>query len=398
VRTVRSTVALMVALVAAALAPSASASATGGYSVSGNQILDPSGAPIRFKGINGVFLDLHTTDINVASNGITTAESVAQMKRWGFDLVRIELSSTFWLNDSCATPVGAYKTRVDDAVNAVTSRGMVAEIDLHTGNADGTLSCATTWLNPMADAPHALEFWAQVAARYGSNPLVAFDLYNEPILTPMKGTVPAGVDPDLLWRNGGTAIGGYGPYAVAGMQQMYDTVRANGGTNNLIIISGQGPTANGNAGSYDIRVALRTPVTGFNIVYASHPYTPGNCGSLPPDPTGIAAVDAALPPPGPSDLNEVILPVAAVHPVIFDELGTNCGTTLAGEMNNAALIAYANKHGLSYAAFGWDKTYTTSQGVHSWGVLADFTTWAPSDYGKPFYADLHGQPCNLVCL
>ena len=103
------------------------------------------------------------------------------------------------------------------------------------------------------------------------NPLVAFDLYNEPHDISQS-----------IWLNGGETtdtVTGV-TYDAAGMQQLYDTVRAAGSTN-LTFISGLN-WAN---------TPPTTLVTGPNIVYAVHYYTcpsaaPPNCTNTDPyDPT-----------------------------------------------------------------------------------------------------------------
>ncbi len=78
----------------------------------------------------------------------------------------------------------------------------------------------------MADEAYAPQFWAQLAARYKNNALVAFDLYNEPHdIT------------DQVWNGGGTATYNGISFQAAGMQQLYNTIRSQG-ANNLIFISG----------------------------------------------------------------------------------------------------------------------------------------------------------------
>src|SRR5206468_5653323 len=105
----------------------------------------------------------------------------------------------------------------------ITSRGMLALLDLHTSV---TNDCTAAERQAMADATYAPAFWSQVAARYKTNPMVAFDLYNEPHDIS-----------DAVWRNGGTATYKSVSFKAAGMQQLYDTVRA-AGANNLVSISG----------------------------------------------------------------------------------------------------------------------------------------------------------------
>src|SRR5260370_15841560 len=61
--------------------------------------------------------------------------------------------------------------------------------------------------------------WRQVAARYGNNPGVVFDLFNEP-----------GSADWSCWRNGGCVVNAGTvsgvTYTAAGMQQLFDAARS----------------------------------------------------------------------------------------------------------------------------------------------------------------------------
>ena len=71
--------------------------------------------------------------------------------------------------------------------------------------------CGPAKPQAMADYPNAVSFWQQVATRYKNNPLVGFDLYNEPHNIS-----------ESVWRFGGTVTWKGTTYNAAGMQQMYD--------------------------------------------------------------------------------------------------------------------------------------------------------------------------------
>jgi hypothetical protein len=192
----------------------------------------------------------------------------------------------------------------------------------------------------MAD-DYSLPFWTQVATRFKANPLVAFDLFNEPYYLP-----------DPIWQNGGMAYGVHVP----GMQQLYNTVRATGATN-LVFISGQNF-------AYNIDVSLRYPIDGYGIVYSTHMYLEPGTGALPP------TRDATL------------LPVAAKYPVVIAEFGTDARTGTY----NANLIAYAESHGLGWIAFSWNEP--GAAGSKNYGLLGSFWTYTPSAAGAPVRAAL----------
>src|SRR5581483_7165189 len=137
---------------------------------------------------------------------------------------------------------------VDRIVHDVTSLGMLVSIDLHLS---AVTPCGSYGKHALPDSK-GVRFWQIVATRYRSNPLVAFDLFNE----------PHGVT-DALWRDGGTVTSGGMRYAGVGMQRLYDTVRGTGATN-LVFVSG-----NRWATTYPT-----TPLSGTsNTVWGVHAYT-----------------------------------------------------------------------------------------------------------------------------
>jgi aryl-phospho-beta-D-glucosidase BglC (GH1 family) len=304
------------------------ASATPGYTTVGNKIVDPSGQAVTPRGVNRNSLEVSAQGWWLSDNDFEA------MRLWGATIVRLPLSQQFWLSSSCSYDPG-YAARVDQAVQSITKRGMLALIDLHTTAAGQ--SCGTPRLSVMAD-DYSLQFWNQVASRYLSNPLVAFDLFNEPRATD-----------DAMWHDGGMV----GTWHAVGMQKLYDAVRATGSTN-LVFVGGEG-------WAYRIDVALRRPIDGYGIVYSTHVYNKPDTGPLP------------------STVDSVIPPVAAKYPVMITEFGT---TTDSGTYN-ANVIAYAESKGIGWSAWLW------GQGPASgYALLQSYTTYAPTAAGQPVRAGL----------
>jgi endoglucanase len=294
------------------------------YTTLGNKIFDPSGAQFTPRGVNQAGLELAPTYPNFQDFNFYA------MSLWGATIVRIPLSQSFWLSTDCSYDSG-YAARIDQIVQSITTRGMVALLDLHTSHA-GAL-CGPIVHPPMAD-DHSVQFWTQVANRYKSNPLVAFDLVNEPAYIDGK-----------TWRDGGTVT----TWHAVGMQQLYNTVRATGATN-LVFLSGLG-------WAYHVDVALQYPVDGYGIVYSTHLYSQQGTTGLP---TGI---DAAL------------LPTAAQYPVVAGEFGTQ----LTSPTYNSSVIAYAESHGLGWIAFNWN----VGPYPQNYALLDSFSTYQPSTAGVP---------------
>lgn len=284
---------------------------------SGNQILDAKGKRVD---LHGVVLDGLESK---PSPDVITEQSVLQAKVWGANIIRLPLGEQFWLSSSCDY-VSSYQNTVGQVVNWITSLGMVALLDLHS-NTVGTVGpfglCQPGGPHNMADEAQSPIFWSQVAARYGDNPLVAFDLYNEPHNIS-----------DSVWLNGGTTIDteSLAVYQTAGMQQLYDAVRSTG-AQNLVFISGNN-WAN---------TVPATLVRGDNIVYAVHAYTcpdaaPPACGSSSPyDPSSI--------------LDNWIGPSASI-PVMVTEFGW---PSLYDGTYNANVISFARAQGWGWIAYSW---------------------------------------------
>jgi hypothetical protein len=329
-------------------------SVVGPLHTSGNQIVQSNGQPLVLRGL--VLDGLEYTGA-LAGSGVTY-DSVLEARRWGANFVRLPLGEQFWLSSNCDYS-SAYTSAVDQAVNWITSLGMVALLDLHTNTVQG---CETGKQHNMADEAQSPAFLGQLAARYGNptspeySPLVAFDLYNEPHDIS-----------DTVWLNGGQVADYYSPnetYQAAGMQQLYDAVRG-GGAQSLVFVSG-----NDWAGQPPTSL-----VNGSNIVYAVHEYT---C------PTTAPPSCADPSPYDPSPVLNTWVPFSASQPVVVTEFGwpsSYDGTYLAN------VIAFAGAHGWGWSAFAWQQ--------ENWGgfVLANWLgdgAAEPNPSGDPVLLALSG--------
>lgn len=293
------------------------------YTTIGNKILNPSGGQVTPRGVNRDGFQFKPT-----GNYWISDNDFQVMYSWGATMIRLPLNQQYWLSTSCQYDP-TYMQRVDQAVNSITKRGMIALVTLQRA-ADGK-SCAPGYLSKMAD-DNSIPYWTQVATRYKNNPLVAFDLFNEP-----------GPIADKIWRGGGMIDG----WHAVGMQQLYDTVRATG-ARNLVFISG-------NYTAFAIDVALRVPVDGYGIVYATHLYNPPEAGPLR------------------DRVEQVVTPVIARYPVSVTEFGSTATSPVY--MQN--VINYAEQHGIGWAAFKW------YEAPSDYALLASFRTYTPSPSGLP---------------
>jgi hypothetical protein len=327
-------------------ATTGSASAVAGpLSTKGNQIVDATGQPVVFRGV-------HAERGEWSTAGLPSDAFIAGLQRWRANFVRIPLAENLWLNTcptGTATNDPAYPAAVDRVVQSITSRGMVALLDLHF---NVIAPCGTSTQHDMADAQYSLPFWSQLASRYKSNPRVVFDLYNEPHDIP-----------DAVWLSGGPVNEAGTTFVAAGMQQMFDTVRGQGAAN-LVLVGGQG-WASGPAS---------VMVSGTNVANSAHVYTCPN--SPPPAPCNFSS------PYDPSPLMNGWLNRSQTSPIVVTEFGW---PDRSNPIYNQNVISYAEAHGWGWTAFAWATDYAGGD----FSLLADIgPNYQPSPSGMPVLSGL----------
>lgn len=331
---------------------------SGPLHTSGNRIYDQSGSEVHLRGLNREGLEHSPT------GGSNLNDYEFEMAReWGANIVRVPLNEDYW-TQLCLTSnydLSYYRT-VDSVVNWITSRGMVALLEL---DFNPRFPCDPQAQAPkkMADYPGSVIFWQALANRYKDNPLVAFDLYNE----------PHDITPDV-WLNGGTVSDGLVSWQAAGMQQLYNTIRKTG-AQNLVFVSGISWAS----------VAPRSDVAGYNIVYGEHVYTcpndpPPNCTTTTQiGPGGLLSVKAPYPnPTDPTSLLDRWTTFGSTHPVVVTEFGwpsADSGTF------NANMIAGAEQRGRGWIAFAWNGS-----------TVGKFTLVANAGPGAPYDPSPAGVP------
>jgi endoglucanase len=286
--------------------------APGGYYVVGNTVCTADGHAHLFHGVDRPSLEWGSSGENI------TLADFQLMASWKANSVRIALNQDFWLEGSKYYDAG-YASRVDSAVHWAEDAGLDVILDLHwsdrgvLGGCDPSGGCQQV----MADA-NSITFWSQVASRYSGDGRVLFELYNEPHDVPWS-----------VWKSGGMS----GGFQVAGMQQLYDAVRG-AGADNLVVVGGL-------SWAYDLSGVPDNRISGYNIMYATHPYN-NNPASK----------------PGGFDAGWGFL--TKTDPVIVTEFGDggDCGTGAdpygpAIDAYVSAVITYADQHNASWTAWAW---------------------------------------------
>jgi len=430
---------------ATAWSVSASAPLTIGYPslhTSGNAIYDDFNRRVTLQGADAIYTGASVQPQAAYPdnlNHLGPGRSGTPNWVWGFNTVRLALSDAYWFSsasyDSSGTPCSTgYRQQVTDVVNQVTSRGMIALLTLQqvpaastqTDVPPGALECSTAITGPghkalraMADAAYAPAFWSDVAATFKDNPMVAFELYNEPVVIhdiwssagPQPGTQPCkdatvqtAADATSIWHDGGQVLDSTGAYTAAGMQTLYNHVRA-AGASNLTLVGGIGPAACNESGAYNVSVALTNPVVDGsgspapNVVYSSHPYYGTNCG------VGSTGV--------PPDLDSIVGNTAQSYPVVFSEFGSFCLATGGAQQFNQEVIDYAVAHGLGWINYRFNRDWPDFDGLgkqeadfglyqcdptYSAGCSTTTKTYEyyePRDRGMPAYTQLGKTPNRL---
>jgi endoglucanase len=283
----------------------------GGYYVNGNTVCTAAGQAHQFHGV-----DRPSLEFSVVGQDLSAAD-FQLMATWKANAVRIALNQDFWLPASPEYNAN-YASTVDTAVHWAEDAGMDVILDLHWSDAGNIGSCTSSTCKQqlMADM-NSITFWSQVAAIYKNDRRVLFELYNEPHDVSWS-----------VWQSGGPTGAGWN---AAGMQQLYDTVRATG-ANNPVVIGGL-------SYAFDLSGVPAHRIAGYNILYATHPYNNGG--------------------KAPSTWDSSWGFLTATDPVIVTEFGDSKsvsgdgGTAVCASMYSQELITYADAHHANWTAWAW---------------------------------------------
>ncbi|MFN2538701.1 MAG: glycoside hydrolase family 5 protein [Mycobacteriales bacterium] len=362
-----------IAATAACLAQPSPAASRPGLHVSGSRIVDGAGHTVVLRGINragteggGGASNVPVTDAEIGWSGSDHASS------WHAGAVRVLLGSAQWTGGckGLAAQPASYQRRIDAEVRWITSRHMVALLDLHTS----TAGCTAVARHAMPDAPLAQQFWTSVARHYATNPLVAFELYNEPHWVT-----------EAVWRNGTAkatfqdcdpqlplparlACQATSPrYQAVGMQELYDLV-ARAAPGHLIVVDG-----------YDwATVPPARPLVG-RPVYAVHPYTcpgPGACQSAAYAHANVGVLRRWL-------------PLSRRAPIWVTEFGWPSKAPFrdvdgSGYYRETIRFLESQRPAWGWLAFAFDGS---SSGAFT--LTSDTSTYVPNSTGAPVFRGLH---------
>jgi hypothetical protein len=225
--------------VPAASPSSRSASGLPTIRVQGPDLVDAAGRPVQLRGINrAAFESRCTYDADGFADGPVDQASVAAMKRWRINAVRLTLNEDCWLGVN-GLPVGGDAARYRDAVRAYVSllrRNGLYVMPVVEVYGPGTQR--STQIDYMPDRSHMLDFWRSFAAAFTSDRGLIFDPVTEVAMADWNDPHPDPAGQWACWLHGCTidsVYHGARRYAAAGLQAIVDTIRATGAKQPIVL-------------------------------------------------------------------------------------------------------------------------------------------------------------------
>ncbi len=313
--------------------------------VSGNTLVDSAGHVVILRGVNRSGTEYSCVNSPALEDGPDDRASVAAMRAWQVNAVRIPLNEDCWLGINQVVLGGAsYQAGIERYARLLLAAGIYPILDLHI-SAPATVKALSQ--QPMPDADHAPTFWEQVADVFGHNQAVIFDLFNEPFPDHNGDSAAAW----RCWRDGCTETTGDGlHYQAVGMRALVSAVRSRGAMNVLMLGGIQF------ANTIDEWPRYRPPDPANNLVAAQHFYNNSACAS-------------------PSCRQTTTAIVARQAPIVAGEVGdTDCTIS-----NTAQILQFFERNHLSYVAWTWG----TNFGCES--LIRNYDGTPTQPYGQWFH-------------
>jgi len=314
----------------------------------GGQIVDGEGNVVRLFGVNRSGSEYACVDGDGIFDGPSDAASVAAMRSWKVNAVRVPLNEDCWLGINgirAAYSGAAYQAAIVAYVDLLLASGIYPIVDLH-WTAPGTTRA--TGQEPMPDADHSVDLWTSVATQLQGRANVIFELFNEPWPDGDRDTDAAWT----CWLSGGSCPGI--SFRVAGMQSLVDAVRATGAGNLLLL----GGVEYSNALSQWLTYAPVDPLN--NLAAAWHVYKTNPCNTQ-------------------SCWQQTAGLVDQVVPVVATEVGDSvCNGSFP-----TGVMTWLDGQQQSYVGWAWN-VYPT--GCSNYAIISDYAGTPTPVYGAAFKA------------
>jgi hypothetical protein len=352
------------------------------------------------------------------SGGFVDPKAVSTLVGWGVTFVRLAIS-TDQVMQQCPNEVydPTYRLELAQAVQALTSQGILTALDIHESNPDCLWPSGQNSATVPLPGEDTAEVLASLVNQFGSNPLVAYEPFNEPegcakatsglgasqfvaSLSEPGGVCPNATELDLAWNNPGTVtVGGVKvlgqtiaakAYQAPGMDSLYQTIMNNrpaGAPAPLVLLDANEWAAAGS--TFD---AMGAPLaSASNVVFVFHPYDCQDTSS--PDSDGHQS--AVCQDSTPESCSTVSKKVSGFmtdpatggrwsRPVVFDEFNFPAGEN--GYYTNGSGLLGSRTPILVYQHGYWVNNMIAamhSDGAAGWSVFY-FQNADVSDYQTPY--------------
>src|SRR5437763_13218670 len=227
--------------------PTAPASATGMPRAHGTQLVDAAGYPFVLRGaqIESPFNYIKRWDSGEDPSLLLNSKTFNAMHDWHMDAMRLPLSNWIYAKDSAN-----YMNKLDQVVQQANAAGLFIVFDLHDDDKAGSPYGKNATYPKVED----LNFWKAIATHYKDNPMVMFDVFNEPKIPNWDA-----------WLHGVSGT------KELGFQDLVNGIRSVGAKQAIVVepgSSGGGAAEGGGWTSFPADHAINDP----NIMYSEHVY------------------------------------------------------------------------------------------------------------------------------
>jgi hypothetical protein len=325
---------------------SSAASRPTAVKVKGKRLVNASGLPVQFRGVNrAVFESRCTYDDTGFNDGPVDQASVSAMKSWKINAVRVTLNDQCWLGVNGLPEGGnaaAYRKAVLAYISLLRKNGMYVMPVVEVFGPDDQKS---TQIDYMPAKNHMLAFWRSLAAALKKDPEVVFDPVTEVAMAEWNNPHPDPPGQWNCWLRGCTIDSVYDKqprFAAAGLQSLVSAIRSTGAKQPIVL------------GGIDYNADLSQLLTHLpndpanQLVASGHIY----------DFVQGKDVDAFF--------HDQLEPISKKMPVILGELGERkCDSgTAAYTKHVLALIDAAKQRGNTIGVFEW--AWNAVQGPDGW--------------------------------
>jgi endoglucanase len=285
--------------------------------VRGSELVDGRGRPLRLMGVDRSGTQYMCILGRGIFDGPSDAASIAAMRSWRVDAVRLPINEDCWLgiNGVARAYSGqAYRAAIAAYAAALNRAGLYVILEVHWSAPGGVRSEGQ---QEMLDASHGYTLWRSLARAFRADRAVLFDLYNEPH--------SLGSSSASQWACWAQGCEGY-----AGMDRLVSVIRATGARNVLLLAGLDWGSDDSRWLAYAPRDPLHQLAAAFHVYLAHTGCTTEVCWT------------------------ETLLPLAAHVPVVADEFGEMQCREPAALSWLEAWMAFATAHDLGMLAWSWN--------------------------------------------